>query len=120
MPEQRLLIVDDDSNLRLLYRRELESAGYEVAAVGSALEALTAVGESTFDLILLDIEMPGMNGLEALQHLRQMAPKTKVIINSAYNIYKANFETWLADDFVVKNSDLKPLKDTIRKVLDLK
>jgi len=119
MAENRILIVDDDPGLRLLYERELESAGFAVSTAGSAEEALKAVAEESIDLILLDIEMPETSGLEALHALRESAPEIRVVLNSAYSVYKSDFQTWLADDFNVKSSDLEPLKAKIRKLLEI-
>ena len=62
----RLLVVEDNANQRLLYTQELKYAGHEVTDVGTAREALVAVQKGGIDLVVLDIHMPGMNGVEAL------------------------------------------------------
>ena len=114
----RILVVDDEALIRLLYERELGSIGYEVTTAASGNAAIEMVTEDQFDLAVLDIEMPGLDGLETLNRLRQVAPQMAVILNTAYAIYKADFQTWLADAYVVKSSDLQTLVDQIQKVLE--
>ena len=113
----RILVVDDEALIRLLYERELGSIGYDVTTAASGTEAVEKVAKDQFDLAVLDIEMPGLDGLETLNRLRQAAPRMAVILNTAYAIYKADFQSWLADAYVVKSSDLQPLVDHIRKLL---
>ncbi len=114
----RILVVDDEALIRLLYERELGSIGYEVTTAESGTAAIEMVADDTFDLAVLDIEMPGLDGLATLNRLRQAAPQMAVILNTAYAIYKADFQTWLADAYVVKSSDLQTLVDQIQKVLE--
>jgi DNA-binding response OmpR family regulator len=66
----RILVVDDDHGIQDVTRTVLGSAGYDVQAVSSGREALDLAGEERFDLILLDINMPGMDGWETLRLLR--------------------------------------------------
>lgn len=69
----RVLVVDDEPDIRTLLRIALErSPGLEVVAVGSAVEAFAALGEGPFDLVLLDVMMPGMDGLGVLERLREL------------------------------------------------
>ncbi|MCK4632496.1 MAG: response regulator [candidate division Zixibacteria bacterium] len=114
----RILVVDDEALIRLLYERELVSIGYEVTTAESGTVAIEMATEDQFDLAVLDIEMPGLDGLATLNRLREAAPQMAVILNTAYAIYKADFQTWLADAYVVKSSDLQTLVDQIRKVLE--
>lgn len=113
---KRILVVDDDEYIRLLYQKELADEFFDVMAVSDALEAFAALEEGPFQAIILDIELDGMSGLEALRELRKIAPETPVIINTAYSIYKSDFKSWMADAYVVKSSDLDPLKSKIREV----
>lgn len=116
MPE-RILVVDDDEFIRLLYKKELADAFFEVKTVASAAEAFAALEEDTFKAVILDIELDDMSGLEALCRLREIAPETPVIINTAYSIYKSDFKSWMADGYVVKSSDLGPLKSRIKELV---
>ena len=117
MSKPQILIVDDEESLRLLYATDLTASGYQVDVAAGVREAIAKIENKKYDLILLDIEMPEMSGMEALELLRQKTPTSKLLINSAYNIYKSDFQSWLADDYLVKTSDLLVLKDTIERVL---
>ena len=112
-----ILIADDDKNLALLYEEELTEEGYRVGVVYDAKSAITRIEEAPPDLLILDIRMPGMDGIEALSHILGKNNKLPVILNTAYSNYKDNFMTWAADAYVVKSSDLTELKDTIKDVL---
>jgi CheY-like chemotaxis protein len=114
---KRILVVDDEANIRLLYERELREDGYDVELAADAREALDRFEADRPDLVVLDIRMPGMDGLEALGRLLAEDRKVPVILNSAYSSYKDNFLSWSADAYVVKSSDLTELKRTIKSLL---
>jgi DNA-binding response OmpR family regulator len=113
----KLLVVDDDKNLRSLYEQELAEEGHEVALAGSGPEAMEMLKSSRPDLIILDISMPGMDGIEALGKILAKDKTMPVILNTAYSTYKDNFMTWSADAYVVKSGDLTELKAKIKEVL---
>lgn len=112
-----ILIADDDQNLALLYEQELTDAGYRVDVVHNAQEAIDRVKENPPDLLVLDIHMPGMDGIEALNHILGVNNQLPVILNTAYSNHKDNYLTWSADAYVVKSSDLSELKTAIQDVL---
>ena len=114
---KKILVVDDEKNIRSLYEKELQDEGYAVTLAGNGREALERFNSDRPDLVVLDIRMPGMDGLEALGKLLAEDPKVPVVLNSAYSSYKDNFLSWSADAYVVKSSDLTELKDTIRRLL---
>jgi DNA-binding response OmpR family regulator len=114
---QRILVVDDEEPIRLLYKTELEEEGFEVLSTSKARRALELVGSEAVDLVVLDIQMPDMDGIEALQKIVGKKRNMPVIINSAYPNFKDNFMTWIADAYVVKSPDLRELKDKIRSTL---
>ena len=114
---KKILVVDDEENIRLLYREELEDAGYEVTVACDAKEALEKLRESGFDAITLDIKMPGMDGIELLRIIKEENKSTPVILCSAYGRYKQDFRIWACDAYVVKSADLNELKLTIKQVL---
>jgi DNA-binding response OmpR family regulator len=113
----KLLVVDDDKNLRLLYEQELQEEGHEVSLASSGPEALDYLKNKRPDLIILDISMPGMDGIEALGKILAKDKTMPVILNTAYSTYKDNFMTWSADAYVVKSGDLTELKAKIKDVL---
>jgi two-component system, response regulator, stage 0 sporulation protein F len=112
-----ILLVEDDRNQRLLYARELSEDGYEVVSAADGKEALRVFEERGPDLVVLDVQMPNMDGIETLGRLLSADRRIPVILHTAYSSYKANFMTWSADAYVVKSSDLTELKTTIREVL---
>ncbi len=115
---ERILLIEDDVNQQILYEQELVQEKYQVVLASSAQEALDYLKKQTFDLIILDICMPGKDGIEALSEIMELNNKIPVIINTAYGTYKENFLTWSAEAYVVKSSDLTELKTTIRNVID--
>ncbi len=79
-----LLIVDDQAGVRRLLREAFCDEGFRVEVASSGLEAIKKVSARVPSLILLDIKMPGMNGLETLEELRKISPETPVVIMTAY------------------------------------
>ena len=77
---QRILVVDDDRSTRHLIRLQLRSAGYDAETAVDGASALARLGRKPFDLVLLDIWMPGMDGLEVMARLREMSSPPKVIV----------------------------------------
>lgn len=115
---KNILIVDDEEGIRGLYESELQTEGFATHAVSSGEEALQYVGENQpVDLVILDIKMERMNGLEVLEELRVKTEGVPVILNSGYSTYKNNFTSWLADAYLVKSSNLAELKDKVRELL---
>ena len=114
---KKIVVVEDERSLRLLYEQELTRDGYAVTTASTAQEGLALVDQERPDLVVLDIRMPGMDGLDALSRILERHPKMKVVLNSAYSSYKDNFMSWAADAYVVKSSDLTELRNTIRDLL---
>jgi DNA-binding response OmpR family regulator len=116
----RLLVVDDEQDIRYLFQCELEEAGYQVDAAGSAEEAERLLQEGRYDLVVLDIQIGGDNGLSMLQDIISRQKDLPVILCTAFSCYKEDFSSWLADGYVVKSSDLSELKGEIQRVLTKK
>ena len=112
-----ILIVEDDEHQQLLYSEELKEEGYDVVVATSGQEALATIERVEPDLVVLDIAMPGMDGIEALGRLLSQNNQLPVVLHTAYATYKDNFMTWSADAYVVKSSDLSELKAEIERVL---
>lgn len=113
----KLLVVDDERNIRRLYESELKREGYEVETAESAEEALELIEKSSPDLVVLDIRLEGMDGIDCLRTIMEKRRDLPVILNSAYSTYKQDFASWMADAYVVKSADLTELKQTVREVL---
>ncbi len=113
-----ILIVDDEENIRLLYREELEEEGYGIEAAASGEEALQMVPEIKPDLVVMDIKMPGISGVDTLIKIKEIDKNIPVILCSAYGDYKQDFSTWASDAYVVKAASLDELKKAIREVLE--
>src|ERR1700749_364075 len=95
-----ILLTEDLPDQRALYHDVLREAGYKVRDAASAREALEAYDEEKPDLVVLDIQMPGMDGIEAMGKILAKRRDTPVILYTAYPHFKQNFMTWPADAFV--------------------
>jgi two-component system response regulator PfeR len=80
----RILVVDDDPAITTTFESILGGEGYEVAAVTDGAQAIELARRRPFDVVLLDLVMPGLDGLTALREIRRIAPESRVIILSAY------------------------------------
>jgi len=115
--KKRILLVDDEESIQLLYREEFEEEGYIVDLAHDGAEALAKLKKNPPDLVLLDINMPGMNGIEVLRQMKELQASLPVILNSAYQEYKQDFGSWASEAYVVKSANMDELKATIRKYL---
>ena len=113
----RVLVVDDEQNLCLLYREELESEGFIVQTVNDAQAALGIVEKDPPDVVVMDIRMPRMDGVEAMGRMLNCKNDLPIILNSAFSSYKDDFRSWPAEAYVIKSADLTELKKTIRTVV---
>ncbi len=112
-----ILVVDDDDAIRMLIEMELSEEGYQVLTASNAKEALEMVQSEDLDLVILDIRMPGMDGLEALPRMLGLKEGLKVILNTAYSQYQESFMSWAADAYVIKSADLSELKAKVKELL---
>ncbi|MBU1406246.1 MAG: response regulator [Proteobacteria bacterium] len=114
---KKILLVDDEDSIHLLYREELEEEGYEVHSALSGEEALTQLKIINPDLVILDINMPGINGIDVLRQIKEMHSSLPVILSSAYQEFKQDLATWASDEYIVKSSNLDELKAAVKKHL---
>jgi DNA-binding response OmpR family regulator len=115
---ETLLVVEDNVPQAELYRQELAEEGYEVIIAHNGSEALKKIEEYSVHLVVLDIRLPGMDGIELLGRILGRDNTMPVIIHSAYARYKEDFMTWTAEHYIVKSSDLSELKARIQQSLD--
>lgn len=120
MSEQiTILVIDDEENIRMLYQAELSyEEGYKVMTAESASEGLEILKNEKIDLVVLDIMMPEMDGLEMLEKIRTDYGNIPVILCTAYGTYKQDIKSMKADDYVMKSSNTTALKKSIRNILE--
>jgi DNA-binding response OmpR family regulator len=112
-----ILLVEDDKNQSLLYEHELRYEGYEIVTAADGKEALEKVQEQIPDIIIMDIIMPKMGGIETMGRILSKHKEIPIIIYTAYSSYKDNFMSWMADAYIIKSSDLTELKNKIKEVI---
>src|SRR3989339_177906 len=118
--KHRILIVDDEASHRMMLRAVLKEDGYAVAEASDGTEAVAAVENEAFDVILLDIRMTSMDGIEALAEIRKLSPHVPVLIMTAYASVKTAVEALKAGafDYLTKPLDIEELKILIEKALE--
>ena len=115
---KKILVVEDEESLRLLYEEELGAEGYDVLTAENGREAIRELEEGKPDLIILDIVMPVMDGIEALGRILRKKRSIPIILNTSYSAYRDDFMSWAADAYVTKSSDLTELKIKIKELLE--
>lgn len=110
---KRILVADDEISIRLLLSEELKEGGYEVYQATNGLEACEIFDIIPIDLVILDLKMPEMDGIEALGKMKERKSDIPVIIFTGYGEYINDFATWVADDYLVKTSHLGELFERI-------
>jgi two-component system response regulator (stage 0 sporulation protein F) len=113
----KILLIDDEEGIHFVYREELEDMGYEVHSALTGNDALRKLKNVSPDLVILDINMPGVNGIEVLRQIKETNPEMPVILCSAYQEYKQDLGAWASDDFILKSADLNDLKAAVRQHL---
>jgi len=111
----KLLIVEDEKNLRILYKNEFMGDGYEVLLAKEGKEAIKIAERESPDLIIMDIRMPNMDGIEVMKKILEKNKDIPIIINSAYSSYMDNFMSWAAKAYIIKSSDISELKSKVRE-----
>ncbi|HHS95597.1 MAG TPA: sigma-54-dependent Fis family transcriptional regulator, partial [Phaeodactylibacter sp.] len=116
----KILIVDDEASIRKTLREILEFEKYEVFEATDGLDAMVNLKKHKFDVVIMDIKMPKMDGMEALERVQTLAPETPVIMISGH----ANIDTAVdavkkgAFDFISKPPDLNRMLITVRNAMD--
>ena len=120
MKSASVLLVDDDATFRQVMAKELSRLGYQVETVATGEEALRQVAASEPDVVLLDMRLPGMNGLEVLKSIHASAPATEVVMLTGHGSIDTAIESIRigAFDYVVKPCPLDELHIRIQRAVE--
>lgn len=115
----RVLFVDDEDQLRLLVKDQLTTAGFSVETADDGDTAMDMLKKHKFDLILLDIKMPRVSGIEVLKSVRKQKSATRIVMLTAVDDLSVALEAVKngANDYITKPYDLDNLLTCIRKVM---
>lgn len=117
--KSRILLVDDEEPIRYSLGEILRLEGYEVVTAESGEAALEILQESVFDLVLLDLKMPGMSGLEVLHFINKNAPDTKVVLLTAHGSLESAIEALRqgAHDYILKPANSHTILNSLERAL---
>ncbi len=120
MIRKRILVVDDDESLRRVMQVQLQQSGYDAAAAASGAEALERLATVPVDLVLTDLKMPGMSGLDLLKRIRAEYPEVIVVLITAYGAVETAVEAMRsgAYDYVTKPVNIDELKIVLDRALE--
>ena len=118
--QKNILVVDDDKSVRTTFSSVLRKEGYRVTAVENGYEAIKAIDEESFDLALVDLRMPGLDGIEVLEKIKSRRPQTRVIIFTGYGSITTAVEAIRkgATDYLNKPFSPPELKAGVKKALE--
>ena len=118
--QKNILVVDDDKSVRTTFSSVLRKEGYRVTAVENGYEAIKAIDEESFDLALVDLRMPGLDGIEVLKKIKTRRPQTRVIIFTGYGSITTAVEAIRkgATDYLNKPFSPHELKAGVKKALE--
>ncbi len=116
----RILVVDDDKSSRMVLEQFLRTDGFETSAAGSAEEALELVSRESFDVCISDLRMPGMDGIELLRRLTELAPETLVIIVTAHGVMESSIAALRAGaaDYILKPILAEDILNKVRRLVE--
>ncbi len=120
MPGEKILVVDDEPGMRSLLSKVLSKEGCFVTSCATGEDALECVAGDEFDLAVLDIEMPGMNGIELLKRLKEKAPTLNFVMITAYGSLQSAVEAMRlgAYDYLTKPFEVEEIKLVVAKALE--
>lgn len=119
---RRILVVDDEENIRWALRKALEREGHQVVAAADGLEGFRRATDPGIDLVLMDIKMPGADGLETLSRIKETRPELPVIIMTAFGTLQAAVQAMKrgAYDYITKPFDFDELAIVVRRVFEIR
>ncbi len=115
LPQQRILLAEDEDSMRSFLERALTSAGYEVSAFANGLEAYECLQEEAFSLLLTDIVMPEMDGIELARKACEFDPSLKIMFITGFAAVTLNTENATPDDARVLSKPFH-LKELVREI----
>ena len=116
--KKKLLVVDDEPHIRMLYQDELQNEGYAVAISDGQESIMAAIEREKPDLVVLDIKLGAVSGLDLLQTIRAENSTLPVVLSTAYDSFQYDLKSIAADAYCVKSVDLTTLKDTVKDILE--
>ena len=119
MKTKRILVVDDEPSMRIALSESLESCGYEVEVSGSGADALEKFQEDKFEVVITDMRMSGIGGMDVLRGIKKVSSKTPVIVITAYGTVNTAVEAMKegAADFIMKPFSIDHLEPLVKKVV---
>ncbi|HEV2249098.1 MAG TPA: sigma-54 dependent transcriptional regulator [Candidatus Limnocylindria bacterium] len=120
MAQKTLLVADDDASIRSLLKQLLSDEGFAVLEASTGTEVVDKVKESSPDLVIMDVRMPELDGIEALARLKSTNPKTAVLIMTAFGSSNAAIRAMElgAFDYITKPFELDKISHSVKRVLD--
>jgi two-component system OmpR family response regulator len=122
MEKFRVLVVDDEIDFLETIVKRLQARNINVSGVESGRQALEAIGEQDFDVVILDVKMPGMDGIETLREMKKKKPLVEVIILTGHASVESGIQGMQlgAFDYVMKPVALDELLEKIRQAYERK
>jgi len=117
VPPASILIIDDEPAVCAGCRLVLSDQGHTVDAVHDGRSGLELLEKSRYELVLLDMKLPDIDGIEVLRRIREKNATIPVILLTAFGEFRQDFNTWASDAYIVKSHDTTELKDTVRRLL---
>jgi DNA-binding NtrC family response regulator len=118
--QEELLIVDDEPQMLIAINETLRRSGYSIATAGSGMEALRKLKEKYYRLVITDMRMPEVSGLDLLRKVKNLAPQTPIILLTAYGTIQNAVDAmrYGAYDYLLKPFSAESLENIVRKALD--
>jgi two-component system, NtrC family, response regulator AtoC len=120
MAQKSILVADDDASIRSLLRQLLTDEGYSISEAATGTEVVAQVGESSPDLVIMDVRMPELDGIEALPKVKTASPRTSVLIMTAFGSSNAAIKAMElgAFDYITKPFELDKISHTVKRAFD--
>ncbi len=112
--QPRVLVVDDEPDIRSLIVRVLEADRFVVTSTGDGREALALINKQNFDLIVTDVRMPHVSGIDVLRAVKKVSPSTEVVIITGFGTIEAAEEAVRLGAYDYLSKPLPNIKDVVR------